>query len=166
MLDQFPIHPAITIRHARQDDLRKLEWFGLLTPVRDHIERAYHRAQQGNMIFLVADMNGFPIGQVWIEIHAREGIGLMQALRVLEPLRNLGIGTRLIFAAERVLIERGLYRAEINVTFDNTHAKRLYERLGYRVIHDRIVRWEYTPPNGDPQEVTEQVWVLRKTLEA
>jgi GNAT superfamily N-acetyltransferase len=163
VLDQFPIHPSIAIRHVQQNDLHKLEWFGLLSPFRDHIERTYARAEQGKMIFLVADLNDFPVGQVWVEI--QEGIGLMMALRVLEPLRNMGIGTRLIHAAEYAQIERGFHTAEINVTFNNSDAKRLYERSGYRVIQDKIVRWEYTPPGGDAQQVEEQVWVLRKTLE-
>lgn len=164
MLDQFPIHPNIIIRHAQQNDLRRLEWFGLLTPFRDHIERAYHRAQQGDMIFLVADLNSFPVGQVWVEIQADSG--LMVALRVLEPLQNMGIGTRLIHTAERALIEHGLRTAEIHVTLNNPGAKRLYERLGYNVVKDKISRWSYTPPDGEPQQVEDHVWVLRKALEA
>lgn len=163
MLDQFPIHSDVTIRHAIQTDLRKLEWFGLLTPFRDHIERAYHRAQQGEMIFLVADLNSFPVGQVWVEIQA--DCGLMMALRVLEPLQNMGIGTRLIHTAERALIERGLHTAEIHVTLNNPGAMRLYERHGYSVTGDKISRWSYTPPDGEPQQVEDHVWVLRKTLE-
>jgi ribosomal protein S18 acetylase RimI-like enzyme len=163
VLDQFPIQPDIIIRHAQQTDLRKLEWFGLLTPVRDHIENAYARAQQGNIIFLVADLNGFPIGQVWVEIH--ESAGLIQALRVLKPLQNMGIGTRLIYAVERALVERELHTAEIHVELNNPDAKRLYERLGYSVIGDKILRWSYTRPDGEPQQVEDHVWVLRKMLE-
>ena len=163
MLDQFPIHPNITIRHAQQNDLRKLEWFGLLTPFRDHIERAYARAQQGDMIFLVADLNAFPVGQVWVEIQSDSG--LMMALRVLEPLRNMGIGTRLIRAAEHALIERGLHTSEIHVALNNPGAKRLYERLGYRVLQEKHLQWEYTSPGGTPQQVEEQVWLMQKTLE-
>ncbi len=166
MLDQFAIQPDIIIRYARQDDLRKLEWFGLLTPARDHIERAYARAQQGEVIFLIADLNGFPIGQVWVVIQAAENTGLIQALRVLQPLQNMGIGTRLIHASEQAMIERGLQMAEINVTRNNPGAKRLYERVGYHLIGDKIVYWSYTPPGGDPQQVEDHVWVLRKDLGA
>lgn len=165
MLDHFPIQPAISIRHTRQADLRKLEWFGLLTPFRDHIESAYARSQQGEMIFLVADLNGFPIGQVWVVIQAQDGIGLIQALRVLEPLRNMGIGTRLIRAAEQAMHARGLHMVEIHVTFDNPAAKRLYEKAGYHVIGHKISHWSYAPPGEDVKHVEEQVWILRKQLE-
>lgn len=165
MLDQFSIRPDINIRHARQDDLRKLEWFGLLTPAREHIERAYARAKQGEMLFLVADLNNFPVGQAWVVIHAGQRMGTIQALRVLQPLQNLGIGTRLIQAAEYAMIERGLRTAEIAVGLNNPSAKRLYERLGYRVIQDRIDRWSFTPPGEALQHVEDHNWILHKTLE-
>jgi ribosomal protein S18 acetylase RimI-like enzyme len=164
VLDQFSIQANILIRHAQQNDLRKLEWFGLLTPFRDHIERAYTRAERGEMHFLVADLNNFPVGQVWVEL--QDGVGLMMALRVLEPLRHMGIGTRLIHAAEHALTEHGLHTAEIHVTLNNPNAKRLYERLGYNVLQTKVNSWEYTPPNGNPQKIEEHVWVLQKTLEA
>ena len=44
-------------------------------------------------------------------------------------------------------------------------AKRLYERLGYSVIGDKILHWSYTQPDGEPKQVEDHVWILRKMLE-
>jgi hypothetical protein len=68
VLDRLPVSLDVTIRYAWRDDLRKLEWFGLLTPFRDIIERAYARAERDEAAFLVADLNSFPVGQVWVDL--------------------------------------------------------------------------------------------------
>lgn len=167
MFDSFSIHTHVTIRHARRDDLRKLEWFGLFSPFRDITERAYARAEQGEIAFLVAELNSFPVGQVWVDLVklAGAGVGIIWALRVLQPLQNLGIGTRLIRAAEQTIRDHGLPAAEIGVSVQNQSAKRLYERLGYIIQRDNIERWSYTTPDGDTQQVEEHGWILRKRLE-
>jgi ribosomal protein S18 acetylase RimI-like enzyme len=168
MIERFHIQVDITIRPARREDLRKLEWFGLLTPFRDVIERAYTRAEQGDLAFLVADLNGFPVGQVWVDLTqwAAEGIGVIWALRVLEPLQGLGMGTRLIAAAEQIMRQRGLQTAEIGVALDNTGARRLYERLGYEILRQHTEQWQYTTPDGETHAVAEPEWILRKPLSA
>ncbi|MAS32759.1 MAG: GNAT family N-acetyltransferase [Anaerolineaceae bacterium] len=168
MQNQFSIQVDVVIRHATPEDLRGLEWFGLLTPFRETIERAYDRAQKGEIIFLVATFNDFPIGQVWVDVTklAEDGVGIIWALRVMEPFQNFGIGTRLIQAAEQAIVERDLHTAEIGVSFTNLKAKRLYERLGYQVVRDHIERWSYTSPEGETQQMQEREWVLRKALES
>ncbi|MBZ0298972.1 MAG: GNAT family N-acetyltransferase [Anaerolineae bacterium] len=168
MLDQFTLALEVVIRHVRQDDVRRLEWFGLLTPFRDVIQRAYARAEQGEIAFLVADLNGFPVGQVWVDFvrQAEAGVGVIWALRVLEPLQNLGIGSHLIRAAESAITARRLRTAEIAVSVENLAARRLYERLGYRVIRAQDERWSYATLDGVLHPVEEREWILRKTLEA
>ncbi len=168
MFNNLPIHTHVTIRPAEHADLRKLEWFGLFTPFRDITEHAYARAEQGEIAFLVAELNSFPVGQVWVDFvkFAGEGVGIIWALRVLEPLQNLGIGTHLIRAAEQTIRDHGLPAAEIGVSVQNQSAKRLYERLGYTVQRDHIERWSYTTPDGDTRHVEEHEWILRKRLES
>lgn len=168
MQNQFSIQADVVIRHATPEDLRRLEWFGLLTPFRETIERAYDRANQGEIIFLVAMFNDFPIGQVWVDVTklAEDGVGIIWALRVMEPFQNFGIGTRLIQAAEQAIVERDLHTAEISVSFTNLQAKRLYKRLGYQVVRNHIERWSYTSPEGETRQMQEREWVLRKALES
>lgn len=60
------------------------------------------------------------------------GVPLMYHLRVDEPYRCQGIGTRLIRQAESILRGRGHRRVLIGVDQDNVAARRLYLSLGYR----------------------------------
>ena len=165
-MDNFSIHLSVRIRPAIQADLRPLEWFGALTPFRETIEHAYERAEQGEIIFLVAEANNFPIGQVWVNLvkSADQGIGVIWAFRVLTTMQNLGIGTRLLQHAEQAILAQKLHTAELSVELDNPNAKRLYERLGYVVIKKNVERWDYTTPEGVTHHVEAPESVMRKHL--
>jgi ribosomal protein S18 acetylase RimI-like enzyme len=130
-------------------------------------EQAFMRAEHGEIAFLVAEVNGFPAGQVWVNLvdKAESGTGLIWALRVLPPLHNLGIGTQLLHAAEECMQARDLHTAELNVALDNPHAKRLYERCGYQVIQQIISDWQYTTPDGETHSVAEAEYIMHKSLE-
>ncbi len=156
----------VTIRPARRDDLLKLEWFGLITPYRDIIEAHYARAERGEIVFLVAEANAYPIGQVWIDLVnlQAQGAGLISALRVIPTMQNLGIGSLLLRAAEEAIREHRLHTAELGVGKDNPHARRLYERLGYEVVSEIVEQWSYTTPEGEIVHVTEDEWVMRKPV--
>jgi ribosomal protein S18 acetylase RimI-like enzyme len=62
---------------------------------------------------------------------AREHVGVL-GMGVLPAFRHQGIGTRLLLAAISAAWSRGLRRIELTVREDNTNAKALYERLGFR----------------------------------
>ncbi len=120
---------------------------------------------------LLADMNGFPVGQVFIDFHAqaasvraRRKQGYLYALRVLEPFRGRGIGTRLLQSAEAILKGRGYQVAVISVAKDNVRALRFYERMGYAVYAEDAGRWHYTDHLGKVHHVAEPSWMLYKTL--
>ncbi len=59
-------------------------------------------------------------------------VGLLDELYVAPDRRNLGLGTRLLKAAENVVRRRGGEVLEINVDSDDLDARRFYERHGYR----------------------------------
>jgi ribosomal protein S18 acetylase RimI-like enzyme len=129
---------ALGYRSARQQTLTK-DLVGKIR--RAHgvaILWEYGRHLAGECAFLVAAANRFPVGQVWADVTAErpEGAGVISALRVIPCLQGLGVGTRLIAAAERVMKDRGLTAAEIGVEQDNRRARRLYERLRYAVLRD------------------------------
>lgn len=62
------------------------------------------------------------------------GAGAIQNLGVTAPHRNLGLGTQLLFAALRGFRQRGLPRAYLEVTAQNSAAVRLYQRLGFQRV--------------------------------
>src|SRR3712207_4978504 len=136
----FDVTAHMIIRSIRAEDLPKLEWFGAFAHFRDLYQRTWHDHQAGRRLMLVADLNSFPVGQVWVDCTPSD-YAYLYALRVMEPLQGLGIGTRLIASAEA--LARGHYYRQIQLAVEKTNigARRLYERLGYQVFSQRVDVW-------------------------
>ena len=167
-LDRFGVALEVVIRRCDERDLPGLEWWGMFTPHREIFTDAYARHRRGENVMLVADVNGHPAGQAWIDLvkHAADGVGVLWAVRVFPLLQGLGIGTRLMEAAEDELRRRGYAWAEIEVERENAGARRLYERQGYAVVHEVVNEWGYTTPEGVPMRHVEHLSVMRKPLHA
>lgn len=164
---------AVTFRPASLDDLPRLEWYGLYKHYRNIFRRAYRDQQLGRRYLLLADCGGFPIGQIFIQFisgnpHIADGDqrAYLYSLRVMEMFQRHGIGTRLIQEAEALLLERGFRYATIAVSLDNPRARRLYERLGYRVLWQDSGDWSYIDHLGRKQHVHDPCWLLEKNLRA
>ena len=166
METRFSIALDVKIRPCARRDLLQLEWFGLYTEHRQLIEDAFRRQQSGDVTMLVADLDGFPAGQAWLDLsdRAADSAGVIWALRVFPLLRNHGIGTGLMMAAEQLLAERGFRWSELTVDQDEPRPRRLYERLGYRSLGATEGLLRYTPPEKQPVARTLRLWVLRKPL--
>jgi ribosomal protein S18 acetylase RimI-like enzyme len=139
--DTFSVRVDVVIRPCAEADLPALEWFGLFASDRPLVRRIFIQHLRGDAVMLVVQANGEVSGQLWIEFageHA-ERTGVIWAVRVLPCLQRLGIGARLIGAAEGILLERGFERVELSVETGNASARRLYERLGYRTVGSRPV---------------------------
>lgn len=162
----FRVCLDVEIRPCTGSDLRSLEWFGLFTAHRALFEEQFRRHLRGENLMLVADANGFPAGQVWIDLekHADERMALLWALRVFPVLRGAGIGTRLLAAAERLARHRGFRALEIGVEKDNPAARRLYEARGYRLCGEVAEPWGYVTPDGDEVRHVSDQWMLRKGI--
>jgi len=165
-LQQFTVSVPVTIRVCRKDDLPALEWFGMFTDHREMILAAYASQERGEALMLVAETQGFPVGQVWIDLTLErvDATGVLWAVRVFPTLQNRGIGTRLMVAAEDVLRCRGCTAVELGVEKENLPAKRFYERQGYRVVADTQEEYSYTTPDGVLVCVPTEQWILRKAL--
>ena len=59
-------------------------------------------------------------------------VGLLDELYVAPGRRGQGLGTELLQAVERIVLERGGGLLEINVDGEDVDARRFYERHGYR----------------------------------
>jgi ribosomal protein S18 acetylase RimI-like enzyme len=165
-LQHFVVPLQVSIRQCRRDDLPALEWFGMFTAHRNIILATYESQERGEAVMLVADVQGFPIGQVWIDLTRKhvDLTGILWAVRVLPPVQNLGLGTRLMAAAEHVLRDYACTRAELAVEKDNPNAKRFYERQGYHVVGSEQGAYSYTMPDGVQIRVPTDRWILRKPL--
>ncbi len=169
--------PAITLelsvelRLATYSDLPKLEWFGQYSHFRTLFRRTYQEQLQHRRLMLVADCNNFPIGHIFIQLSSGEQRiadgrrrAYLYSLRVMEMFQDHGIGTRLILEAEMLAAERGFRWVTIAAAKDNLRARRLYERLGYRVFGEDEGKWSYLDHENRMRYVHEPCWVLEKSI--
>lgn len=160
---QFDIHVPIVIRPAREEDLGKLEWFGAYAHFRDLYRRTWRDHLAGRRLMMVADLNTFPVGQVWVDV-TPHNYAYLYALRVMEPLQGFGIGTALIDTAEEIARARGYRIIQLAVERRNVSARRLYERQGFHIFTQRVDHWSYTDHHGNVQWVQEDVYGMEKVL--
>ncbi len=160
---EFDVTARVIIRSARAEDLPKLEWFGAFAHFRQLYQRTWRDHQAGRRLMLVADLNGFPVGQVWVDVIPTD-YAYLYALRVMEPLQGTGIGTHLIASAEALARGHSYRQIQLAVEKTNTRARRLYERLGYRIFSQRVDVWSYTDQHGETHWVQEDVYGMRKML--
>ncbi|HWH69019.1 MAG TPA: GNAT family N-acetyltransferase, partial [Candidatus Sulfotelmatobacter sp.] len=162
----FPVTLQITLRPCRHRDLKLLEWYGLFTAHRRIIRSAYRRQQRGGNLMLLAEVNGVPVGQVWVDLcrSKSETTPFLWALRVIPWLQGLGIGTRLLEAAEAEVRQRGFTCLELGVEKPNRRARKLYERLGYRVVGQLQDEYSYRTPQGRSVHVKTDEFLMRKQL--
>jgi len=167
IFNSMQLTAGVVVRPAQERDLTDLEWFGLFRTHRRMIADIYESAKRGEQIMLVADLNDFPIGQVWIDLTLKPNVrtGAIWALRVIPCLQHLGVGTLLIGAAEEAIRRHGFTAAEIGADMDNPGARRLYERLGYAVVSTWSGGYSYTTPEGILIRGESEQWILRKALD-
>ncbi len=166
VLRPFQLELRVAIRRAQESDLPGLEWFGLFSGHRDIIRAAFDRQLLGDMEMLVADLNGFPVGQVWIDFrigNVEDGASLW-AVRVLPPLRRLGIGERLMRAAEAAAWRRGETVTSLTVERRNVDARRFYERLGYAVVDPPPDYGDDGTMGARTATLLQTQWLMRKPL--
>jgi len=173
ILDQTSmlVEMPVLFRLATRSDLPKLEWFGQYTHYRNLFRRAFREQQSGRRVMLVAATGSFPIGLVIVQLKSGDAAvadgktrAYLYSLRVMEMFRGHGIGTRLVQEAENIVLDRHFHWTTIAVVKENHRARRLYERLGYRVFRDDPGQWSYLDHRGQVRHVNEPCWLLEKHL--
>lgn len=125
---------SVFIRAATEADLPHIS---CLRP--DEPERARRRIasqRQGRVAYLLALINGMPVGTALLHWHSTTHIPLgasLSDLYVVPQLRGLGIGTQLLHACEALARTAAINQLSLAVNpTDNRRARLYYERLGYR----------------------------------
>jgi ribosomal protein S18 acetylase RimI-like enzyme len=164
---RFAVSLDVVIRPCRPDDLPKLEWFGAFRHHREIFERTFARQREGEALMLVADRGDFPVAQAWLDfrpgrlfVHPK-----LWAVRVMEPLQGLGIGGRLISAAEQAAHGIGHPCLELGVERSNPRARVFYEALGWRVVREHRDNYSYTTPDGRTVTCPLDEFVLERRLD-
>jgi len=160
----------IVFRLAERSDLVKLEWGGQYAHFRRMFKETFDDQLMNRRLMLLADLDGYPVGQIFIQLDSPAGWlfggrrGYLYSLRVVDALQRHGIGTALIHEAEQLLSQRAHGTVSIAAAKDNMDARRLYERLGYHVVAEDDGRWNYVDELGRTQQVSEPCWILEKYL--
>ena len=172
MIDDPVLLSRVIIRHATHDDLPALEWDGEFVHFRRLYEDVYLQAIKGSSLMWVAELQEEGIiGQAFVSLASyrselSDGISraYVYGFRVKPVYRSRGVGASIMSMVETDLIERGYKSVTLNVGRDNYLARRLYERLGYRVVAPEPGRWSYIDHLGQRQEVIEPAWRMEKNL--
>lgn len=116
----------------------------------------------GRSTLLVALRDDAPVGVAQL-VH-RE-IPEVCNVGVPEEHRGQGVGTALMREAERRAQPAG--RLQLGVGVDNPRARRLYERLGYRLLGEQVTAtYEYVDAGGVRRRATETDEMMEKDLTA
>jgi len=158
--ETFDARVPVWIRPCRAEDLPELEWCGVYREHRAIAERTFAATESGTQLMWVADVGGFPVGQIWLDL-ARDRLW---AARVFPALRGRGIGSRLARVAERTLDMRFRPSAWVAVEVANTAALRFWMREGYHVADVVHEACRYVTPGGVEVEVQSSLQVLGKDL--
>ena len=166
--DPLSICFDVSFRRCRESDLAALEWHGLFTAHRRIIRMAFLRQKRGRNLMLVADANGLPIGQIWIDWtrSRRPSTAMFWAFRVLPWFQGRGIGVKLLEFAEETVRRKKFRAVELGVEKHNLRAARLYERLGYKRVGELKEEFWSVQPDGRRIRHKLDEWLMRKQLEA
>ena len=88
-------------------------------------------------LFLVAELDGDIVGTVIGGFDGRRG--LIYHLAVAEPIRGMGIGSRLMAEVESRLRAKGCLKCYLLVTHDNSEVGHYYQRHGWQHMHDILL---------------------------
>ncbi|MFZ6031447.1 MAG: GNAT family N-acetyltransferase [Chloroflexota bacterium] len=168
----IPTPRTLRIRLVTRDDLPELEWGGEYIHFRRLYAEAYRLSERGDTLMWLADLEAVGvIGQAFVslrsgraELSDGRSRAYVYAFRVKPPYRGQGVGTKIMETIEADLLRRGYQRVTLNVAKGNAGARRLYERLGYRVIGSDPGCWSYIDHQGRQQRVIEPAWRMEKVL--
>ncbi|MDH5506190.1 MAG: GNAT family N-acetyltransferase [Anaerolineae bacterium] len=162
------------MRLLLHDDLPALEWDGEFAHFRRMYLQVYKRMLAGLALMWVVELPGHGVvGQAFVQFTSKADPSLangktrayIHSFRIKPKFRNMGLGSKLMQLVEADLIRRGYKLVTLNVSRSNRGARRLYMRLGYRVMEKDPGRWSYHDEKGVLQHVNEPGWRMEKRLE-
>ena len=155
---------SLTIDDLTVADLPSIAWSGSRSHVQS-VAKQLARVTTGDVDYLaVRAPKGEPVATGGVSYAMEPGVGMIWQLATRQGLRGLGIGTLLIEELERRIVRRGRRFAMLSVDQANPRPQALYERLGYRVVGERVSGWEVTRPDGSRGWYEARLTDLRKEL--
>ena len=130
----FNLSGAVTVRPAEQKDAAPLHQFCF--PERDEKEIAdalkMDLAKESRTHRLVAEVSGYPIGQIFVKQDANDPeVSTVGDLVVSGPFRQLGVADHLMSAAEATAAENGAKTLEIELPVSEKSVIQRYKDWGF-----------------------------------
>lgn len=104
------------------------------------------------------------LAKVYVDHATNDLASTIGQLATHPELQSLGVGTRLIGAAETLITSLGKSLAVLGVETKNTQAIQLYDRLGYQPQHLETHYWEVTGSDGELYPYEARVRIMHKAL--
>lgn len=128
--------PGVTIRPFIEADTEAIVTLwnaaGLVKPWNDPYRDIERKLAVQPELFLVAEAgDGTVMGTAMVGYEGHRG--WVNYLAVADPARGTGLGRALMHEAERLLIQRGCPKINVQVRTANTEVLAFYERLGYAI---------------------------------
>ncbi|MEW2354950.1 GNAT family N-acetyltransferase [Spirillospora sp. NPDC029432] len=154
-----------SVRDLVHEDLPSCTWAGSGTHLA-HVADALERRHRGEVDYLaICPPSNLPVAIGGVDYAPSPEAGSLWQFSVHPALRSCGIGTALVRAAEKRILERGLYWAELGVEESNPRARALYERLGYVAYDRRPEAWDAEAPDGSVIRYETICTLMRRRLE-
>jgi ribosomal protein S18 acetylase RimI-like enzyme len=163
----------VLFRHVDSKDLYALEWEGEYSQFRRVYADVFRRSQEDKAAMWVAELPKVGIiGQVFVQLTSDYRPELangktrayVHAFRVRPAYRDSGLGTCLMQTVENFLVARDFRNIYLTVAQDNLGARRLYERLGYKVVAVEPGHWSYRDEKGKLCHMVEPSWLMWKSI--
>ncbi|OAS84219.1 MULTISPECIES: GNAT family N-acetyltransferase [Metabacillus] len=137
----------------------------------------YDVQKRGEGLYLIAWNDKIPIGHFLLrwsgpqDTFVTEKIDItyrafLEAGLTKDKYRRMGVATAIVQEAERLSKEKRCTHIGLEVGIENSEAKRLYEKLGYKDLGfgEFPISWEYIDSNGNKGTETEIVIFMQKIL--
>ena len=165
----------VEVRAAENHELAAIEHAFPFSPADKHAERLL-RQSSGDVFYLIAWYEGEPVGHALLKWQGATEAHIaaffnghcpdVEDLFVAETMRSKSVGKQILRKAERLVQQRGYKIIGLSVGVENTRAKLLYTRLGYKdsPLGEHCERGEYVDDLGQLQTWEEWCIYLTKPL--
>lgn len=155
---------SLVVNDLQRADLPDLVWAGDAAHLRSINEKLLAVGRGEADYLAVRAPDGAPLAVGLIDYLFSEDVAEIGQLSVQPLLQGMGLGTRLITAAEVRIRDRGKQWAIMGVEIDHDRARKLYERLGYTLYARKPDSWYEDDGQGGVRLYETEVLLLRKPL--